>query len=157
MLSETVLVLALALGLGACAPNVAPGFHANPINAYRAYGEYHSEATDAALVAKAATADPRMVTIQVFQETPPPGIALKGTMFEVKPGYTHRLLGKYAYSTGQEVPKDELVVMVKKMCVVAGANAAIIYFELIPNDHQDRAQAVEAVLVDLHPDRPPGD
>lgn len=36
------------------------------------------------------------------------------------------------------------------MCVTTGANAAIIIFQMIPNDHQDRAQAIEAVLVDLH-------
>ncbi len=47
-----------------------------PINQYRAYGEYHPQADDAALVAKAATADPRPVTIRVFQEALPPGIEL---------------------------------------------------------------------------------
>jgi len=43
------------------------------------------------------------------------------------------------------------------MCVATGANAAIIIFEATPNDHQDRAQAIEAILVDLHeqPASPP--
>jgi hypothetical protein len=149
MLTRSLVAIALSFA-AACAPAVAPGPQANPINAYRAYGEYHAEADDAALVAKAATADPRLVSVHVFQEALPPGIELTAGVFSVTAGYTHRLLGKYAYSTGKEEAKDDLVVAVKKMCVVTGANAAIILFQLIPNDHQDRAQAIEAVLVDLH-------
>ena len=141
--------IALALALVGCG-GPALGVHVNPINAYRAYGEYHPAAQDAAVVAKAATADPGAATIHIFQEALPPGIELKGDAFGVSPGYAHRLLGKYAYSSGAEQSKDNLVLMVKKMCVTTGANAAIILFQMVPNDHQDRAQAIEAILVDLH-------
>jgi hypothetical protein len=121
----------------------------DPINSYRAYGEYHPQAQDDAIVSKAATADVNGHEIHVFQEALPPGIEMKDGTLGVASGYTHHLLGKYAYSPGKEVTKDELVVMVKKMCVTTGANAAIIIFQGIPNDHQERAQAIEAVLVAL--------
>ena len=81
---------------------------------------------------------------------------MKDGTFGVAAGYTHHLLGKYAYSPGSEVEKDELVAMVKKMCVTTGANAAIIIFRAIPNDHQDRAQAIEAMLVSLQDATPAG-
>jgi hypothetical protein len=142
-------LLWVLLAAASCAPS-GPFVRVNPINAYRAYGEYHPQAADDALVAKAASADVRGHEIHVFQEALPPGIEMKDGTFGVAAGYTHRVLGKYAYSPGKEVSKDELVAMVKKMCVTTGANAAIIIFQMIPNDHQDRAQAIEAILVDLH-------
>jgi hypothetical protein len=146
----SLLRLALALSLVGCGGPRTLGAHVNPINAYRAYGEYHPASEDAAVVAKAATADPGTATIHLFQEALPPGIESKGDTFGVSAGYAHRLLGKYAYSSGAEQSKDGLVLMVKKMCVTTGANAAIIIFQMVPNDHQDRAQAIEAILVDLH-------
>jgi hypothetical protein len=142
------LVVAMLVGIG-CAPT-RPFVQVQPINSYRAYGEYHPASQDDAIVAKAAAANPNAYPIHVFQEALPPGIEMSNGTFGVAAGYTHRVLGKYAYSPGKEVSKDELVVMVKKMCVTAGANAAIIIFQMVPNDHQDRAQAIEAILVDLH-------
>jgi hypothetical protein len=139
-------MLSLAVG---CAKPSGPFMHVEPINSYRAYGEYHPQAQDDAIVSKAASADVNGHDIHLFQEALPPGIEMKDGTLGVAAGYTHHLLGKYAYSPGKEVTKDELVVMVKKMCVTTGANAAIILFQAIPNDHQDRAQAVEAVLVTL--------
>jgi hypothetical protein len=133
----------------ACAPPAAPSVHVEPINQFRAYGEYHPQAEDDAVVARAATADPTGKTIHVFQEAFPPGIEMNGGTFGVLPGFKHKLIGKFAYSPGHEVSKDELVLQVKKMCVAAGANAAIIIFNLVPNDHQDRAQAVQAILASL--------
>jgi hypothetical protein len=123
------------------------------INTYRAYDEYHPQAQDDGIVAKAASADINGHEIHVFQEALPPGIEMKDGTFGVATGYNHHVLGKYAYSPGKEVSKDELVTMVKKMCVTTGANAAIIIFQAVPNDHQDRAQAIEAILVALR-DRP---
>jgi hypothetical protein len=143
-----VLVVAW-IGVG-CAHSTQPTATANPINSYRAYGEYHPQAQDDAIVAKAASADIAGHEIHVFQEALPPGIEMNNGTFGVAAGYTHHLLGKYVFSPGKEVAKDELVASVKKMCVAAGANAAIIIFDLTPNDHQDRAQAIEAILVDLH-------
>ena len=118
-------------------------------NQYRAYGEYHPQAQDDAVVARAATADPAGKTIYVFQEALPPGIEMGPATLGVAPGFKHRLLGKYAFSEGKEVSTDELVLHVKKMCIATGANAALIVFQLVPNDHQDRAQAIEAVLAVL--------
>jgi len=77
---------------------------------------------------------------------------MNGSTLGVAKGYTHRLIGKYAYSSGQEQSKDALVAMVKKMCMVTDANAAIVGFGLVPNAHQDRAQSVEAILIELHDD-----
>jgi hypothetical protein len=141
-----------------CAPRgpSAPFVQVNPINSYRAYGDYHPQAQDDAIVAKAASADLQGHEIHLFQEALPPGIEMKDGTIGVAAGYAHHLLGKYAYSPGKEVSKDELVTMVKKMCVTTGANAAIIMFAAVPNDHQDRAQAVEAVLVTLQ-GQPPVD
>jgi hypothetical protein len=153
-LAMTRVAFLLALGLAACAQPQPMTARANPINSYRAYGEYHPAAQDDAVVAKAASANPNAYPIHVFQEALPPGIEMSNGTFGVAAGYHHKLLGKYAYSSGAEMSKDDLVVMVKKMCVAAGANAAVIVFELVPNDHQDRAQAVEAMLVDLHDDQP---
>ncbi|HEY1813041.1 MAG TPA: hypothetical protein VGG74_11910 [Kofleriaceae bacterium] len=141
--------------LAACAQPHVMTAHASPIDSYRAYGEYHPVAEDNAVVAKAASANPNAYPIRVFQEALPAGIELNGGTFGVAAGYHHRLLGKYAYSSGAEMSKDDLVAKVKKMCVAAGANAAVIMFELVPNDHQDRAQAIEAMLIDLHNDQPP--
>ena len=140
----------LGLLLSACA-STQPSLqvHVEPIDQYRAYGEYHPQAQDDAVVAKAATADVTGRTIHVFQEALPPGIEMGGGTFGVAPGFKHKLLGKYAYSPGKEVSKDELVLRVKKMCVAAGGNAAIIIFQLVPNDHQDRAQAIEAILANV--------
>lgn len=132
-----------------CAPS-GPFVKVEPINSYRAYGEYHPQARDDAIVAKAAAADINGHEIHVFQEALPPGIEMKDGTFGVAAGYTHQIFGKYAYSPGKEVSKDELVATVKKMCVTIGANAAIIIFQMVPNEHQDRAQAIEAILVDLH-------
>jgi len=142
------------LWLAACATTVA-GLHANPINSYRAYGEYHAVSQDEAVVAKAAAANPEAATIHIFQEALPAGIVMHDGTLGVADGYAHRLIGKYAYSSGAEQSKDALVAMVKKMCVTTGANAAIVVYGLIPNDHQDRAQTIEAVLVDLHEAREP--
>jgi hypothetical protein len=142
--------LSIVLGLAACAQPQPMTVRANPIDSYRAYGEYHPAAQDDAIVAKSGSANPNAYAIHVFQEALPPGIEAKDGTFGVAAGYQHHLLGKYTYSPGKEVPKDDLVVKVKKMCVATGANAAIIVFELVPNDHQDRAQAIEALLVDLH-------
>jgi hypothetical protein len=138
--------LAAALFTAACASQHEPFMKVEPIDQYRAYGEYHPQAQDDAIVAQAATADPTGKTIHVFQEALPPGIEMGANTLGVAPGYKHKLLGKYAYSAGKEVSKDELVLRVKKMCVATGANAAIILFQLVPNDHQDQAQAIEAVL-----------
>jgi hypothetical protein len=146
-------VMVMMLIASACAPS-GPYVRVNPINAYRAYGEYHPQAQDDAIVAKAATADVTGHEIHVFQEALPAGIEMKDGTLGVAAGYSHRLLGKYAYSPGKEVSKDDLVASVKKMCVTTGANAAIIIFQMVPNDHQDRAQAIEAVLVDLHGETP---
>jgi hypothetical protein len=140
-------LLAAAVLSSACASG--PALRVEPINQYRAYGEYHPQAEDDAVVAKAAGADPTGKTIHVFQEALPPGIEMNGPTFGVAPGYKHKLLGKYAYSPGKEVPKDELVLRVKKMCVAAGGNAAIIVFDLVPNDHQDLAQGIEAILANV--------
>lgn len=123
---------------------------AEPINAYRAYGEYHPVTEDEAVVRKAATIDASTARVRLFQEALPEGIVLTQSTLGVAPGYRHRLLGKYAYSTGETISKDQLVLQVKKMCVATGANAAVILFQLVPNDHQDQAGAIEAVLVDLH-------
>jgi hypothetical protein len=142
--------LLLGLILFACAPSQASmQVHVEPINQYRAYGEYHPQAQDDAVVARAATADGTGKNIHVFQEALPPGIEMGGGTFGVAPGFKHKLLGKFAYSPGKEVSKDELVLRVKQMCVAAGGNAAIIIFQLVPNDHQDRAQAIEAILANL--------
>jgi len=138
-------MMSLAVG---CAPS-GPYVRVNPINAYRSYGEYHPQAQDDAIVAKAGSVDVGGHEIHLFQEALPPGIEMKDGTFGVAAGYSHHLLGKYAYSPGKEVSKDDLVAMVKKMCVATGANAAIIIFQLVPNDHQDRAQAIEAILVAL--------
>jgi hypothetical protein len=146
-----LLIVSLA---SACAGPQGPFMRVNPINSYRAYGEYHPQAQDDAIVAKASSADVNGHDIHLFQEALPPGIEMKEGTFGVAPGYTHHLLGKYAYSPGKEVTKDELVMMVKKMCVTTGANAAIIVFDAVPNDHQDRAQAVEAMLVTLQDQAP---
>ncbi len=35
------------------------------------------------------------------------------------------------------------------MCVAAGGNAAIIVFDLVPNDHQELAQGIEAILANV--------
>jgi len=153
----TRFALWIAIGLAACAAPQPMTARVNPINSYRAYGEYHPASQDDAVVAKAASANPDAYPIHVFQEALPPGIEMQGNTFGVATGYRHRLLGKYAYSSGQEQSKDALVVMVKKMCVAAGANAAVVIFDLVPNDHQDRAQGIEAMLVDLHDDAPPAD
>jgi hypothetical protein len=130
-----------------------PAWHAQAINSYRAYGEYHPASQDADVVAKAASADPSARPIRIFQEALPEGIEMQGPTFGVAAGYSHRLLGKYAFASGKEEPKDDLVVKVKKMCVATGANAAIVVFLMTPNDHQDRAQGIEAILVDLHDGR----
>ena len=143
------IVVSVILLAVSCAPS-GPFVRVNPINSYRTYGEYHPQAEDDAIVAKAASADVTGHEIHVFQEALPPGIEMKDGTFGVAAGYTHRILGKYAYSPGKEVSKDELVATVKKMCVTTGANAAIVIFQMTPNDHQDRAQAIEAMLVDLH-------
>jgi hypothetical protein len=143
------------LWLAACAPPAARGVHVQPVNAYRAYGEYHPASQDEAVVAKAAAANPEAATIRIFQEALPAGIVMHDGTLGVADGYAHRLIGKYAYSSGAELSKDVLVAMVKKMCMTTGANAALVVFQLIPNDHQDRAQAIEAVLVDLHETREP--
>ena len=133
----------------ACAAPTTLSAHVEPINQFRAYGEYHPQAEDDAVVARAAAADPTGKTIHVFQEALPPGIEMNGGTFGVAPGFKHKLIGKFAYSPGHEVTKDELVLQVRKMCVAAGANAAIIIFQLVPNDHQDRAQAIEAILASV--------
>jgi hypothetical protein len=148
--ARPLLLLLLTLGplAGACASS-EPFVRAEPINQYRAYGEYHPQAEDDAVVARAATADPAGKAIHVFQEALPPGIEMGASTLGVAPGFKHKLLGKYAFSAGKEVSKDELVLHVKKMCVATGANGAIIIFQLVPNDHQDRAQAIEAVLAIL--------
>jgi hypothetical protein len=145
------------LGLAACAQPQPMTVHVNPINSYRAYGEYHPAAQDDAVVAKAASANPNAYPIHVFQEALPAGIEMNNGTFGVAAGYHHKLLGKYAYSSGAEMTKDDLVVMVKKMCVAAGATAAVIVFDVVPNDHQDRAQGIEAMLVELHDDAQPAD
>lgn len=145
-----ILVVSL---LAACAHQQAFGVHVEPIDQYRGYGEYHPVSEDQAIIAKARTADPTGKTIHLFQEALPPGIEMHDGSFGVATGYKHHLFGKYAFSTGQEVSKDTLVLQVKKMCVALGANAAIILFQVVPNDHQDRAQAIEAIIVNL--DEPP--
>lgn len=145
--SLVTLLAATALFSAGCARG--PALRVQPIDQYRAYGEYHPKAEDDAVVAKAASADPTGKTIHVFQEALPPGIEMNGATFGVAAGYKHKLLGKYAYSPGKEVPKDELVQRVKKMCVAAGGNAAIIVFDLVPNDHQDLAQGIEAILANV--------
>ncbi|WP_394847661.1 hypothetical protein LZC95_09380 [Pendulispora brunnea] len=104
---------------------------------------------DEEVVRRAATANPDAAPIRLFQESLPPGIRISQSTLEVEPGYKHQLLGKFAFSTGEEVSKDILITQVKRMCVTTGANAAIILFRLVPNEHQDRAQAIEAVLVNL--------
>ena len=138
------------LTLTACAPS-GPFLRAQPINAYRAYGEYHPVSEDEAVVKKAATTNPT-APVRIFQEALPPGIEMHDGVLKVTPGFEHKLLGKYVYSNGKEVSKDALVFEVKKMCAATGANAAIIFFLLVPNEHQDLAQVIEAVLVVLAPD-----
>ena len=142
-----VLVL---LTLTAYAPS-GPFLRAQPINAYRAFGEYHPVSEDEAVVKRAATTSPN-ASVRLFQEALPPGIEMHDGTLKVTPGFKHQLLGKYVYSKGEEVSKDALVLEVKKMCATTGANAAIIFFQLVPNEHQDRAQVIEAVLVVLAPD-----
>jgi len=153
-MTRLAFALVLALAAAGCAEPQPMTVRENPINSYRSYGEYHPVAQDDAIVAKAASANPNAYPIRVFQEELPPGIEANGGTFGVRAGYHHRLLGKYAYSSGAEMSKDDLVVMVKRMCVAAGANAAVIVFDFVPNDHQDRAQGIEAMLVDLHDDPP---
>lgn len=121
---------------------------AQPINSYRAYGEYHPASEDEAVVKKAQGIDPGTTRIRLFQEALPEGIVMGHGVLGVAPGYKHKLIGKFAYSSGQTLSKDALVLQVKKMCVATGANSAIILFQLVPNDHQDQAQAIEAVLID---------
>lgn len=96
-----------------CAPT-GPYVKVEAINSYRAYGEYHPQAQDDAIVAKAASAEITGREIGVFQEALPPGIEMKHGTLGVAVGYTHHLLGKYAYSPGKEVSKDSLVATVKK-------------------------------------------
>lgn len=142
-------VSALLTAVSACGGGPALYARAEPINAYRAYGEYHPASEDEAVVRKAAAVDVGASRVRIFQEALPPGIVLTQSTLGVAPGYAHKLIGKYAYSTGETISKDQLVLQVKKMCVATGANAAVILFQLVPNDHQDQAAAVEAVLVDL--------
>jgi hypothetical protein len=141
--------LALLFALTAACASSEPLVRAEAINQYRAYGEYHPQSDDDAVVKRAATSDPTGKTIHVFQEALPPGIEMNGETFGVAAGFKHKLLGKFAYAPGHEVTKDELVLQVKRMCVATGANAAIIVFSLVPNDHQERAQAVEAILAKI--------
>lgn len=147
-------LLSLSLLL-ACAEG--PYVRVQPINAYRAYGDYHPAAEDEAVVKKSETANPAASNVRIIQEALPPGIEMKDGTLGVRPGFKHKLIGKYAYSPGEEVPKDKLVTAVKKMCVTTGANAALVIFQLVPSDHQDRAQGIEAVLVWLAPDDAPAD
>jgi hypothetical protein len=149
MTNLRIVLLMACIGVG-CAHSTRSSARVEPINSYRAYGEYHAQAQDDAIVAKSASVDVAGHEIHVFQEALPPGIEMKDGTFGVGAGYTHHLLGKYVYSPGKEVAKDVLVASVKKMCVATGANAAIVIFDMTPNDHQDRAQAIEAILVDLH-------
>lgn len=145
------LVTIAALSVTACAGLTV---HAQPINSYRAYGEYHPVAEDEAIVKKAGGIDPGVARIRLFQEALPEGVVMGHGTLGVAPGYKHKLLGKYVYSTGEAISKDTLVLQVKKMCVAAGANAAIILFQLVPNEHQDQAQAIEAVLLDYSDEAP---
>lgn len=140
--------IGLLLLLTACGPSVHTlTVSVDPINSYRAYGEYHPVAEDEAVVKKAgAVAVPSDQKFHLFQEALPPGIEMNGALLGVNAKYKHKLLGKYAYSTGKAESKDALVLAVKKMCVATGANGAIILFQFVPNDHPDQAQAIEAVL-----------
>ena len=112
-LATLVAAAATAFLSAACASG--PALRVEPINQYRAYGEYHTQAEDDAVVAKAASADPTGKTIHVFQEALPPGIEMNGRTFGI----------------------------------AAGGNAAIIVFDLVPNDHQDLAQGIEAILANV--------
>lgn len=147
------LVVALSLLLAGCG-ETGPYVRVQPINAYRAYGDYHPAAEDEAVVKKSQSANLAGSSVRIIQEALPPGIEMKDGTLGVKPGFKHKLIGKYAYSPGEEVPKDKLVTAVKKMCVTAGANAALVIFQVVPSDHQDRAQGIEAVLLSLEPDEP---
>jgi hypothetical protein len=142
------LIVALASG---CGGSNVPTSHAAATNTYHAYGRPHPAAEDEAVVKKAANASPDASPTRIFQETLPPGIVQGRGILEVEPGYKHVLIGKYVYSTGEEVSKDVLLQQVKKMCVATGANAAFVLFRLIPNEHPDRAQVVEAILAEVHP------
>jgi len=146
-----ITVVACGLFFGGCGASSKPMFKVNPINSYRAYGEYHAATDDAAIVARAEKADPTGIDIRLFQESIPPGIQMTNQTLGVVAGYKHKLIGKYAYSGGTEEPKDALVSRVRKMCVATGANAAMIVFMLEDSEKQERAQGIEAVLIHMDP------
>ena len=147
----------LAIGLvgvvAACEPTM-PSIRVTPINAYRSYGEYHPVAVDEAVVKKAATIEAGGKDIRVFQEALPSGIVMQGGVLGVEKGSGHKLIGKYVYSAGENVSKDSLVLRVKQMCIATGANAAMVIFLATPNEHQDQAQGIEAVLMNYVQDSP---
>jgi hypothetical protein len=141
-------LFSMFIGLGGCARRSSTlSARINPINAYRAYGDYHPTSEDESVVVKASSVTVGAEKIRIFQEALPPGVTMDNGVLGVEKGEKHRLIGKFAYSTGQDVSKDTLVLQVKKMCVATNANAAMVIFQLIPNDHQDQAQGVEAVLM----------
>lgn len=144
-------LLALFGALAACEPAVYSA-RVSPINAYRSYGDYHPTAIDDAVVAKAESTEIAGKNIRIFQEALPEGVTMAGGVLGVEKGYKHKLIGKYAFSNGTAISKDALVVKVKKMCVATGANAAMVVFQMVPNDHQDQAQAIEAVLMNYVPE-----
>ena len=143
---SALVVLTSAL-LAACG---GPQFtvQVEPIDAYRAYEDFQPE-QDKALLAKSLTVDPGARPVRIFQEAFPKGIELKGNAFGVAPGYRHRLIGKFAYSPGKEVPKTELVARVKKLAIAAGGDAAIVLFLATSSKSFEIAQGVEAIIVKL--------
>lgn len=153
-MTRWLLPLSLSLALVACGPP-SLSVRVEPIDSYRAYGEYHPAAADEAIVKKSTAVVVGSQPIRLFQEAYPEGITLGvGGSFSVAPGYDHRLLGKYAFSRGKEEPKDALVERVKQMCIATHANAALILFHVVPSEHQDRAQGIEAILIHLE-EKPP--
>lgn len=153
---SATLILAAGALLAGCAEPAALTVRVTPVHAYRAYGEYHPVAEDDALVARSASADVSRAKIRIFQEALPAGIRMDGALLGVEKGFRHRLLGKFAYSSGKEEPKDELVLRVRRLCVTVGANAAMILFHQENEKDRARAQAIEAVLMHYEDPSPEG-
>ncbi|WP_147442030.1 hypothetical protein [Corallococcus exercitus] len=134
--------------LGCSGPSYLQG-HALEQNEYRGYGEYLPERDREVLAQAAAVKDAAAVIF--LQETLPEGIEMTSHMLQVRPGYSHQLLGKLAFSRGRVDSKQDLIEHVRKVALAAGGDAAVGLFLLTPAQDYTQAQAVEAVILKLDP------
>jgi hypothetical protein len=143
--------LFLVAALAGCATTSSFGPHVQPIYQYRGYGEYLPD-RDAKVLAEAKAAAGDVSAVKFLQETLPEGIEMDSNRtMSVAKGYQHQLIGKVAYSTGQLVPKLDLIARVKQVAAAAGGDAAIGLFLLTDGADYTKAQGVEAVIIKLDP------